>query len=48
MMKEKKSKSSKDKKSNGPESKGPGLVFKITCRVPYKTVLKGMSSYYKP
>ncbi|CAH8306203.1 unnamed protein product [Eruca vesicaria subsp. sativa] len=42
-----KSKSSKDKKSNGPDSKGPGLVFKITCRVPYKTVLKGMSSYYK-
>ncbi|CDY27283.1 BnaC04g18630D [Brassica napus] len=35
-----KSKSSKDKKSNGPDSKGPGLVFKITCRVPYKTVLK--------
>uniref|UniRef100_A0A1J3HPA4 dynamin GTPase n=1 Tax=Noccaea caerulescens TaxID=107243 RepID=A0A1J3HPA4_NOCCA len=35
-----KSKSSKDKKSNGPDPKGPGLVFKITCRVPYKTVLK--------
>ncbi|KAG2262179.1 hypothetical protein Bca4012_013165 [Brassica carinata] len=35
-----KSKSSKDKKSNGPDSKGSGLVFKITCRVPYKTVLK--------
>ncbi|WZZ79979.1 hypothetical protein YC2023_100551 [Brassica napus] len=35
-----KSKSSKDKKANGPDSKGPGLVFKITCKVPYKTVLK--------
>ncbi|ESQ35835.1 hypothetical protein EUTSA_v10006739mg [Eutrema salsugineum] len=32
-----KSKSSKDKKA---DSKGPGLVFKITCKVPYKTVLK--------
>ncbi|KAH0913398.1 hypothetical protein HID58_036719 [Brassica napus] len=35
-----KSKSSKDKKANGPDSKGPGLVFKLTCKVPYKTVLK--------
>ncbi|XP_010490897.1 PREDICTED: dynamin-2A [Camelina sativa] len=35
-----KSKSSKDKKANGPDLKGPGLVFKITCKVPYKTVLK--------
>ncbi|GLT31952.1 hypothetical protein SLA2020_066510 [Shorea laevis] len=35
------SKSSKDKKVNGPESgKGSSLVFKITSRVPYKTVLK--------
>ncbi|CAH8383993.1 unnamed protein product [Eruca vesicaria subsp. sativa] len=31
-----KSKTSKDKKA-----KGPGLVFKLTCKVPYKTVLKG-------
>ncbi|XP_030511358.1 dynamin-2A-like [Rhodamnia argentea] len=38
-------KSSKDKKSNGPESgKGPGLVFKITSKVPYKTVLKAHSA----
>ncbi|KAI6685219.1 hypothetical protein NL676_031132 [Syzygium grande] len=38
-------KSSKDKKSNGPESgKGPGLVFKITCEVQYKTVLKAHSA----
>jgi dynamin 1/3 len=35
------SKSSKDsKKANGPE-KGPSLVFKITNKVAYKTVLKG-------
>jgi dynamin 1/3 len=35
------SKSSKDsKKANGPE-KTPSLVFKITNRVAYKTVLKG-------
>lgn len=35
-------KSSKDKKANGPDAgKGPGLVFKITSRVQYKTVLKG-------
>ncbi|XWS18028.1 hypothetical protein CRYUN_Cryun32bG0007100 [Craigia yunnanensis] len=39
------SKSSKDKKANGPDSgKGPGLVFKITSRVPYKTVLKAHSA----
>lgn len=36
------SKSSKDKKANGPDSgKGSSLVFKITSKVPYKTVLKG-------
>ena len=36
-------KSSKDKKANGPDSgKAPSLVFKITSKVPYKTVLKGM------
>lgn len=34
-------KSSKDKKSNGPDSGKVNLVFKITSRVPYKTVLKG-------
>lgn len=40
------SKSSKDKKSNGPSSeKAPSLVFKITSRVPYKTVLKGIRNY---
>lgn len=33
------SKSSKDKKANGPEK--PDLVFKITNKVAYKTVLKG-------
>ncbi|CBI38000.3 unnamed protein product, partial [Vitis vinifera] len=32
-------KSSKNKKENGPE-KSPSLVFKITRKVPYKTVLK--------
>ncbi|KAM2988194.1 hypothetical protein FF2_002301 [Malus domestica] len=37
------SKSSKDKKSNGPE-KSPSLVFKITSKVPYKTVLKAHSA----
>lgn len=35
------SKSSKDKKANGPDSKA-SLVFKITSKVPYKTVLKGI------
>ncbi|GJM86783.1 hypothetical protein PR202_ga02675 [Eleusine coracana subsp. coracana] len=38
------SKSSKDsKKANGPE-KGPSLLFKITNRVAYKTVLKAHSA----
>ncbi|KAJ4950304.1 hypothetical protein NE237_027136 [Protea cynaroides] len=37
------SKSSKDKKSNGPD-KTPSLVFKITNKVPYKTVLKAHSA----
>ncbi|OMO77513.1 hypothetical protein COLO4_25129 [Corchorus olitorius] len=36
-------KSSKDKKANGPD-KGPSLVFKITSKVPYKTVLKAHSA----
>jgi dynamin GTPase len=36
------SKSSKNKKANGPDSgKAPSLVFKITSKVPYKTLLKG-------
>lgn len=35
-------KSSKDKKSNGPDSgKASNLVFKITSKIPYKTVMKG-------
>ncbi|KAG7025156.1 Dynamin-2B, partial [Cucurbita argyrosperma subsp. argyrosperma] len=39
------SKSSKDKKANGPDSgKGPSLAFKITSKVPYKTVLKAHSA----
>ncbi|XP_022724496.1 dynamin-2A-like [Durio zibethinus] len=39
------SKSSKDRKANGPDAeKGPSLVFKITSRVPYKTVLKAHSA----
>ncbi|XP_028755574.1 dynamin-2B [Neltuma alba] len=37
-------KSSKDKKSNGPDSGKPKLVFKITSRIPYKTVLKAHSA----
>ncbi|CAO2829869.1 unnamed protein product [Amaranthus hypochondriacus] len=37
------SKSSKDKKSNGPD-KGPSLTFKLTNKVPYKTVLKAHSA----
>lgn len=37
------SKSSKDKKANGPDS-GKGLIFKITSKVAYKTVLKGLFS----
>ncbi|OIW07952.1 hypothetical protein TanjilG_20053 [Lupinus angustifolius] len=38
------SKSSKDKKSSGPDSGKVNLVFKITSRVPYKTVLKAHSA----
>ncbi|ERN04936.1 dynamin-2A [Amborella trichopoda] len=39
------SKSSKDsKKANGPDSKAPSLVFKITNKVAYKTVLKAHSA----
>lgn len=38
-------KSSKDKKKvNGPDTKAPSLVFKITSKVPYKTVLKAHSA----
>ncbi|XP_057993445.1 dynamin-2A isoform X2 [Hevea brasiliensis] len=37
-------KSSKDKKANGPDSKTPSLVFKITSKIPYKTVLKAHSA----
>ncbi|XAR49308.1 Dynamin GTPase [Bertholletia excelsa] len=41
------SKSSKEKKSNGPDSgKMPNLVFKITSKVPYKTVLKAHSAVF--
>ncbi|KAF5731801.1 dynamin-2A [Tripterygium wilfordii] len=36
------SKSSKDKKANA--EKAPGLLFKISSKVPYKTVLKAQSS----
>ena len=38
-------KSSKSKKENGPE-KSPNLVFKITSKVPYKTVLKGTLLFF--
>ncbi|XP_062176476.1 dynamin-2A [Alnus glutinosa] len=39
------SKSSKNKKANGPDSgKAPSLVFKITSKVPYKTLLKAESA----
>lgn len=39
------SKGSKDKKANGSDSgKAPSLVFKITSKVPYKTVLKAHSA----
>ncbi|KDP28973.1 hypothetical protein JCGZ_19524 [Jatropha curcas] len=38
------SKSSKDKKANGPDSKSSSLVFKITSKVAYKTVLKAHSA----
>ncbi|XP_048334931.2 dynamin-2B-like isoform X2 [Ziziphus jujuba] len=37
------SKKSKDKKANGPE-KAPSLVFKLTSKVQYKTVLKAHSA----
>ncbi|XP_054812216.1 dynamin-2B-like [Prosopis cineraria] len=37
-------KSSKGKKSNGPDSGKPSLVFKITTTIPYKTVLKAHSA----
>ena len=39
-------KSSKDKKANVPDAKAPSLIFKITSKVPYKTVLKGMHLLY--
>lgn len=38
------SKSSKDKKSNKPDPGKTNLLFKITSRIPYKTVLKGKLS----
>ncbi|KAL8459733.1 hypothetical protein ACS0TY_037008 [Phlomoides rotata] len=39
------SKSSKDKKANGPDAgKTPSLAFKLTSRVQYKTVLKAHSA----
>ncbi|CAN4108201.1 unnamed protein product [Withania somnifera] len=39
------SKSSKDKKATGPDGgKGPSLVFKLTNRVQYKTILKAQST----
>ncbi|KAL8144354.1 hypothetical protein V2J09_017386 [Rumex salicifolius] len=39
------SKSSKDKKANGTDSgKGSSLMFKLTSKVPYKTVLKAHSA----
>ncbi|KAM7478711.1 hypothetical protein LguiA_026924 [Lonicera macranthoides] len=38
------SKSSKDKKEKGSDGKGANLVFKITSKVQYKTVLKAHSS----
>ncbi|WCJ35009.1 dynamin-like protein 6 [Euphorbia peplus] len=37
-------KSSKDKKANGPDSKAPSLLFKLTSKVQYKTVLKAHSA----
>ncbi|KAK7376395.1 hypothetical protein VNO78_34680 [Psophocarpus tetragonolobus] len=40
-------KSSKDKKSNGPDSgKVSNLIFKITSKVPYKTVMKAKSAVF--
>ncbi|KAM0943185.1 putative dynamin GTPase [Dioscorea sansibarensis] len=46
LLDEEEPKSSKDsKKSTGSESgKGPSLVFKITSKVPYKTVMKAHSA----
>ncbi|WOG84302.1 hypothetical protein DCAR_0103485 [Daucus carota subsp. sativus] len=38
------SKSSKDKKANGPDAGKPNLVFKISNKVAYKTVLKAHSA----
>lgn len=38
------SKSGKNKKSNGPD-KSSNLMFKLTTKIPYKTVLKGMHKY---
>ncbi|KAK7817989.1 dynamin-2b [Quercus suber] len=38
------SKGSKNKKANGPVSKVPSLVFKLTSKIPYKTVLKAHSA----
>ncbi|KAL4655037.1 hypothetical protein ACB092_01G422200 [Castanea dentata] len=38
------SKGSKNKKANGPDSKKPSLVFKLTSKIPYKTVLKAHSA----
>ena len=40
------SKSSKDKKANGPDAGKPNLVFKISNKVAYKTVLKGTVDSY--
>uniref|UniRef100_A0A7N0U993 Dynamin GTPase n=1 Tax=Kalanchoe fedtschenkoi TaxID=63787 RepID=A0A7N0U993_KALFE len=39
-------KSTKDKKSNGPDGKGTNLMFKITNKVAYKTVLKAHSALF--
>lgn len=39
------SKSSNDKKANGPDpGKAASLVFKLTSKVQYKTILKGTLS----
>ncbi|KAJ8759509.1 hypothetical protein K2173_007126 [Erythroxylum novogranatense] len=38
------SKNSKEKKANGPDSKAPSLVFKLTSKVSYKTILKAHSA----
>ncbi|KAK7263777.1 hypothetical protein RJT34_31374 [Clitoria ternatea] len=38
-------KSSKDKKSNGPDSgRASNLIFRITSKIPYKTVMKAQSA----